>query len=315
MNPFHGGRLAALAILFSNLPACAAATSLRGGTEDDALVRHDHRVLQADVTGTYLIAAIQKDGTMVETDNVELDDGQIYQLINSGPPGWARANGYKSGISQVTIPAGSTFSGAGLNTHGASPPQRVVPNSPGNSAEATGRRGLLRDEEHEDESLTPEQQRNRHELRRQLAVVEGTRKVLAVRVNHNGPGSLGAPASSATAISDEIFGTGGDQVNMRTQYLACSHGKLNMQPAADATAGGLSITDGVVEVTVGTDCTTLPCDGVMRNDVNNALSAAFGSTILGGDLAHHVMHCLPANAMGGIAYAYINHWNSVYSNK
>eukprot|EP00957_Ditylum_brightwellii_P196488 14971448-Ditylum_brightwellii.AAC.1 len=30
-------------------------------------------------------------------------------------------------------------------------------------------------------------------------------------------------------------------------------------------------------------------------------------------LANHVMYCLPPGTMSGIAYAYINSWNSVYS--
>jgi len=57
-------------------------------------------------------------------------------------------------------------------------------------------------------------------------------------------------------------------------------------------------------------------DSVMRNDVTNALKTQFG---VGSPtaLANHVMYCLPAGtiANGGLAYAYINSWNSVFNNQ
>ena len=52
----------------------------------------------------------------------------------------------------------------------------------------------------------------------------------------------------------------------------------------------------------------------MRNAVTAALNAQFGVTSPN-QLADHVMYCLPAGTMEGIAYAYINSWNSVYSNQ
>ena len=174
-----------------------------------------------------------------------------------------------------------------------------------------------------DEVLTHEREVNRH---RHLAIVTGTKPVLAVKVIHTGLGpgggpSLGTTTNNATVIADSIFGAavgGPDLVNMNSQFKACSHGKLNMIPAANRASSNSAVTNivkGVVEVTVNTDCTTTPCNGQMRKDVNNALSAAFGSAILGGSTANHVMHCLPPNAWSGLAYAYVNSWNSVYSDK
>merc|ERR1712226_1276470 len=52
----------------------------------------------------------------------------------------------------------------------------------------------------------------------------------------------------------------------------------------------------------------------MRNAITQALKENFNVNSPTA-LANHVMYCLPAGTMGGIAYAYINSWNSVYSNQ
>ena len=52
----------------------------------------------------------------------------------------------------------------------------------------------------------------------------------------------------------------------------------------------------------------------MRPAITAALNAQFGVSSPT-QLADHVMYCLPAATMSGIAYAYINSWNSVYSNQ
>ena len=52
----------------------------------------------------------------------------------------------------------------------------------------------------------------------------------------------------------------------------------------------------------------------MRPAITEELKAQFGVTNPN-QLADHVMYCLPANTMNGIAYAYVNSWNSVYSNE
>ncbi|KAL7464254.1 hypothetical protein ACHAXS_004610 [Conticribra weissflogii] len=49
----------------------------------------------------------------------------------------------------------------------------------------------------------------------------------------------------------------------------------------------------------------------MRNAISSELFNILGT--LASNLADHVMYCLPPNTMSGIAYAYINSWNSVYS--
>ena len=131
------------------------------------------------------------------------------------------------------------------------------------------------------------------------------------------------PGSNVAAIADEIFGSavgGTDQVNLHSQYLACSHGKLDFQPSTNdggspTSATPSTVTDivnGVVEVTIDSvDCSAAPgtgCDYALFNAVNTALEAAFGTPAY--NIADHVIHCMPPNVMNGIAYAYMNSWVS-----
>jgi hypothetical protein len=90
------------------------------------------------------------------------------------------------------------------------------------------------------------------------------------------------PSYTKEVLADDVFGStigGSDAVNLHSQMLACSHGKLDFQPAGARTSGNSArvtdIVNGVVEVTVSTTCKT-DCWNNMYNDVNIALSSAFG---------------------------------------
>lgn len=63
----------------------------------------------------------------------------------------------------------------------------------------------------------------------------GIKTVLVVRVVANDSSTT----SSAYQLSDSVFGTNGDLVNLKTQYAACSHNQLQFQPAT-----GTGITNG-----------------------------------------------------------------------
>ena len=143
---------------------------------------------------------------------------------------------------------------------------------------------------------------NKPNRNRKLAVTTGARTVLAVRVI----AADAATTSSTAFISDKVFGTSGDQVNLKSQYEACSRGKITVNPAVRT-----GITDGVVEVVVPTSVGE--GDVAMRNAITNALNAQFGVSSPS-QLANHVMYCLPSGTMSGIAYAFVNSWMSVYSN-
>ena len=287
--------------------------TLRGNSKSQPQQPSDdvhHRVLQEDTYATFALKVSEEgpDGgrrlrklqgnSGKETLSIETTDGMYYDVVNA-PRGWQK--GKKAGETVVRIPKGAKITGATIDMGGRAP-------------EGVGKPFDRLLEEIATEA-TPEQRRNLAELKKQQrGLAEVNKSVLAVRVIHNGSGSLGAPTDSAAAISDDIFGTGSDPVNLASQYSTCSHGQLNFQPRADLTGNSdVNIVDGVVEVTVNTDCSTTPCDSTMRNDVNSALNTAFG--VSASQLADHVMQCLPNNAMNGIAYAYVNSWLSVYKNK
>jgi len=139
----------------------------------------------------------------------------------------------------------------------------------------------------------------------------GIKKVLVVRAD--GQGSV-TTADSVT-LSDKVFGTYGDKATLKSQYLACSHGKLELQPYSGVTRGGAVITNGVLDVSIDT---YVP--GTSRFDVEDALEQAADS-LTGGFQGQfdHVMLCLPPGSTNSrhdanwVAYGYIGSWLSVYN--
>ncbi|KAL7465203.1 hypothetical protein ACHAXS_005531, partial [Conticribra weissflogii] len=212
-----------------------------------------------------------------QTLNVELDDGTIYELENL-PPGFQK-NGFLSGRTSISLPAGTELSSNGkADTKGGAP--KIL-----SYLHGTRRRRLT-------------------------TAKEGTRTVLAVRV----VASDGSTAPDETTLSDSLFGNhGGDAVGLASQYEACSHGRLAFVPAPDRTgAGGSSIADGVVTLNLPS-VSVASGDAALRNAITVELYRVFGE--YPGDLADHVLYCLPSAAMGGIAYAYVDSWNSVFSDQ
>ncbi|KAL7490720.1 hypothetical protein ACHAWT_000256 [Skeletonema menzelii] len=164
-------------------------------------------------------------------------------------------------------------------------------------------------------ALTKDQERNLSELNRQLAVVTGEKSVLAVKIVL----SDDEYRSTDSYLECKVFGTSngadcGDTYHLTNAYSDCSYGKLQFKKAAPRTDSSLStvtsISNGVVTVTLS-GYSTSQGDGTVRNAVTSALNTAFGSAT---SLADHLMYCMPPGTMSGIAYAYINSWNSVYSN-
>jgi hypothetical protein len=132
----------------------------------------------------------------------------------------------------------------------------------------------------------------------------GVKKVLVIRA----VASDGSTTASEAQLSDDIFGTAGDPINLKSQYQACSDGKLVFEPV---TTNALVGTDGVYTVTLPTTNVTGASDSVIRTAMINQATADLGSLT---SIANYVMLCLPPGTTGGwIAYAYINHWQSVYN--
>ena len=132
----------------------------------------------------------------------------------------------------------------------------------------------------------------------------GTKKVLVIRVD--------AQDSSTTAteaqLGDDIFGQAGDLVNLKSQYLKCSHDQLNFTAVESKTEVG---TDGIYTLTLARDVLGRSRKAIETGIVNQARREL-------GDLrsiADYVIVCMPAGtAEGWIAYAYVNSWLSVYNN-
>lgn len=131
---------------------------------------------------------------------------------------------------------------------------------------------------------------------RRLATTIGTPSVLVVRVESS---DLGSTSYTEAQLEDSVFGTG-DPVNLKSQYNACSHGKLDFVRAT-----GDQITGGVTTVTI---------DTTSEGAVTEAIKLKFGVTSPG-QLADHVMYCMPSGGINGIAYASVNSWKSVYNNQ
>ena len=116
----------------------------------------------------------------------------------------------------------------------------------------------------------------RDRSRRRLAVTKGTKPILAVRVTD----SAGKVRSeSAAAISDDIFGTNSDPVNLKSQLAACSFNQLIVQPGLDPPDSNENAT-GVIEVTIGVSLEG-NSRGTIRNAVTTAVQALLGHGLPG----------------------------------
>jgi hypothetical protein len=137
----------------------------------------------------------------------------------------------------------------------------------------------------------------------------GDKTVLVVRV---------IAADESTSLSeaelrDSVFGSeNGDTVNLKSQYAACSHNKLNFIELQNKEGNTTDITNGVVTITVSE---STDIGGVaMRNAVTTELNKQFGVDHPS-QLANFVMYCLPWNAMVYPAFTTDQSWLTVYKDK
>jgi hypothetical protein len=116
---------------------------------------------------------------------------------------------------------------------------------------------------------------------RHLLSHEGVKPTLVVRVtDKNG---LARPESAAQ-ISDDIFGTDGDPVNLKSQLEDCSMGKLTLVPG-DNNSGqvnqSLYAAPGVIEVTIPIDLKTVSSMEEPENAVTAELQDMLGFNLPG----------------------------------
>ncbi|CAJ1954133.1 unnamed protein product [Cylindrotheca closterium] len=135
----------------------------------------------------------------------------------------------------------------------------------------------------------------------------GDRTVLAVRVI----ASNGEMSKSDEELSASIFGGANDFVNLKSQYAACSHGKINIVKRPDMNGLTSNIQNGVVTIRVN-----LPVEvghSTMVNAVSQELDREFGMTMH--SIADHVMYCLPKGNYNGVGFAIMNGGLSVFNDK
>ncbi|KAI2504196.1 Gametolysin peptidase M11 [Fragilaria crotonensis] len=127
-----------------------------------------------------------------------------------------------------------------------------------------------------------------------------------------GPSNQAADASttaSETQLADDVFGAAGDALNLKSQFNQCSYGQLQFEPT---TSNALVGTDGVYTVSLPSTIITGAADNPIAWAAVDKATAELGTLT---SFADHVMVCMPPGTSGGwIAYAYINHWLSVYNN-
>jgi hypothetical protein len=137
---------------------------------------------------------------------------------------------------------------------------------------------------------------------RNLATV--VKKVLVLRIQ----AADKSTTASETQLADDVFGAAGDVLNLKSQYNQCSYGQLQFEPA---TSNAIVGTDGVYTVTLPTTTVTGAADNPIAWAAVNKAQAELGTLT---NIANHVMVCMPPGTSGGwIAYAYINHWLSVFN--
>jgi len=134
--------------------------------------------------------------------------------------------------------------------------------------------------------------------------VDGAKSTLVVRIIANDD----ATTSSKSELSDSIFGTNGDVVNLSERYDKCSDGQLTFVPAV-----GNDIVDGVGEVTIVENVAGAD-NSVIRNAATVAATTKYGDLSTNFD---YVILCIPPGTTSSsgswIAYAYVNGYLSVYN--
>jgi hypothetical protein len=141
---------------------------------------------------------------------------------------------------------------------------------------------------------------------RRLAIsTEGDKPFLVIKVTDSEGRKLN---ESTDQISDDIFGTYGDQVNLKSQMNACSFGKLNI---AAGIGNEHEASPGVIEITIDKSLVG-NSSWAIKQAVTQEAQLLLGHS-LPGPYAH-VMYLLEGcySDCGWAAYAHVNSWLSVY---
>jgi hypothetical protein len=124
-------------------------------------------------------------------------------------------------------------------------------------------------------------------------LLKGDRTVLAIRVTANDMKT----SVSQKRLSNKIFGTGADAINLSERFDTCSYGQVTMSPYSGTTFKGITIPDtarvGVVTININKKVGGSR-EGVIRDAVLDAAQAQLGNLE---EQFDHVMLCLPVRTV------------------
>ena len=138
----------------------------------------------------------------------------------------------------------------------------------------------------------------------------GNRTVLAIRVV--GPDS--ETTSSADEIADTLFGSNGKSFTMKSQFAACSYDQFTPIDYKGETTTGFNVANGVAEVTI-TNNVLGTYLSVIEDEVLREAETKLGD--LESQFNFVFLFIPPGTILAGTsewkAYAFLNHWLSVYN--
>ena len=125
---------------------------------------------------------------------------------------------------------------------------------------------------------------------RMLLPLVNQKLVLAVRI----VALDSVTTASVDTISDKVFGTFGDSVNLSERYRSCSFGEVIMTPFSGTTTTGRTIQNGVYQISIPTNIVGVT-NTVVRDQVEAALTQELGNLPSQFD---HVLLCIPPGTAG-----------------
>ena len=145
-------------------------------------------------------------------------------------------------------------------------------------------------------------------VQRAPTTVTGPKPILVVKVTDS---EGRARPESSRQISDDIFGSFGDKITLKSQMHACSFGKLDITAGLPSGTDTSSDSPGVVDITIGISLLNNSRFAI-RKAMADTLEAQLGYKLPGP--YQHVMFVLEGcyQECGWAAYAYVNSWMSVY---
>lgn len=120
-------------------------------------------------------------------------------------------------------------------------------------------------------------------------------------------------------LADDVFGTYGDDWNLKSGYDQCSYGQLKFEPLTTHAKVG---PDGVYTVSIPNTVVSGIADSVIADAALDQVTKDLG--VPPNFLADHVMFCIPPGTAGDlppgstgdwVAYANVNSWRSVYNDE